>query len=277
MDLILVESLLDEYVARHCMGAGARMPGISDLAGSLGWREHDVARALDSATAKGRFVFVEEPKGWLVSPSDPSSRHVGCSLPLLWSWLKRLVSPSHPGSRRGYSFAKSAETHGNRLETHVLEAVRRRPTSDQSHPFYASEIEARKTLGIEPDSSFLVINRCRILNDVPGAIQRAYLDPARFPVDFVSRHDFSKESLIGIYERYHYKVIGRDTLLTARLPNQYESGLLEQRYGVRHHTPVIDAEQCLYAKDSNRRRFVLEYLRATYLENWKYEIPSRPA
>lgn len=250
MDLLLVESLLDEYVARHSMGAGARMPGTPALAVSLGWREYDVARALSSATTKGKFV--KDSEGWL-------------------------VSPSHPGSGGGYSFAKSAETHGNQLETHVLEVVRRPPTSDESHPFYTPEIEACRALGIEPDSSFLVINRCRILNGVPGAIQRAYLDPARFPVDFDSRHNFSTESLISLYGRYDYKVLSRDTLLTARQPNKYECGLLLQRYGVLHLTPVIDAEQCLYAEDSNGQRFVLEYLRATYLENWKYEIRSRPA
>ena len=72
MDLVLVESLLNEYVAHHGMIAGARMPGIPDLAGSLGWREHDVARALGSATAKGKFV--RDSEGWLVGATLPDGR-----------------------------------------------------------------------------------------------------------------------------------------------------------------------------------------------------------
>jgi hypothetical protein len=68
-------------------------------------------------------------------------------------------------------------------------------------------------------------------------------------------------------------------LLTARLLSPYESNLLVQRYGSdSRDRAVLDAEQRLYALDPKTKEpFVLEFLKASYLEHWKYEIKNRPA
>ena len=251
MDLFLVESLLDEYVAQHKLDVASRLPPLPQLARDLRWREYDIARALECGVRRKQYT--RDDSGWA-------------------------VGPAHRNTARTYSFSRSAVTHGNRLATHVILAAKRSTISDESHPFYVSEQEAITTLGLNAGADLIVIHRCRIVNDEPGALQRAYLDPSRFPPGFLESHDFAAESLIEIYEKEGYNVFSRDTALKARCLNQYESGLLELRYKVQHHdSPVLEAEQCLYAEDRAGQRFVLEYLRSTYLENWTYEIPNRPA
>jgi DNA-binding GntR family transcriptional regulator len=199
-------------------------------------------------------------------------------------WVVR--SRSVIGEHRGFSFAKSAKLRGRALLNDVLEAAQRLPLEDSNHPFYKVEQRVQEQLGLAATSPFLVIERVRLLEDRPdsdkkraGALQRAYLDPARFPPDFLKRHKFEKESLIAIYEKYGYKLTTRDTLLTARLLSPYESNLLVQRYGSdSRDRAVLDAEQRLYALDPKTKEpFVLEFLKASYLEHWKYEIKNRPA
>lgn len=200
-----------------------------------------------------------------------------------------------------FSFAQSAAAHGRTLKTEVLYAGMRDPLNDNEHPFYAVELEAQKSLGITPDSKLLVVERARVL-DVPvsgeatklnpSAFQRSYLNPARFPPDFLQKH-FPPDSLqkphdtgvslMELYDRYGrelgYTVASRDTVLSARGVNLYEVNLIRQHY---HADPrgriVLDAEQRLYARDSSSgEMFVLEFLKASYLDDWKYEVKNRPA
>jgi DNA-binding GntR family transcriptional regulator len=260
MDLFLVETLLDAYVAGHGLAPGAQLPAVSELARALAWREHDIDRTLRSGALKGKFRQVIAKDDALKSATTT------------W-FVGDVACPPEPS----YSFTASAAIRGSRLENRLIEAVRRPALGDLRHPFYRQEAIAAEVLGIAPGGDLLLISRFRIVDGKPGVFQRAYLHPERFPADLFTKHDLTKESLIGIYSGCGYKILSRDTRLTARLANQYESGYLSQHHGPQHLIPVIDSEQCLYAEDPAGTRFVLEYLRAAYLEDWQYDIPTRPA
>jgi len=177
-----------------------------------------------------------------------------------------------------FSFARSAVLEGKSLKTDLISATARLPLSDQEHPLYEVEQDAHRTLKLKPDTQFLVIERARLLDGKPSAIHRVFLDPSRFPGDFLERHKFGADSLIEIYGEYGHKLLSRDTVLMARSTNMYEINLLRQRYHSETRRIVLDAEQQLYAQNPNTPEpFVLEYLKASYFDDWEYKIRNRPA
>jgi len=164
------------------------------------------------------------------------------------------------------------------LKTEVIDAAIRFPTDDKEHAFYLLEQRVHDALRLAKDLPFIVIERLRLLDGHPGAFQQVYLNPTHFPADFIQRHDFKTESLIKIYEGYGYRLLSRDTRLAARSANLYEINWI-RRYGPDlGNRTVLDAEQRLYAEGQKEKSpIVLEFLKASYLENWNYEIKSRPA
>lgn len=173
------------------------------------------------------------------------------------------------------SFAQSAAREKQVVATHVIrgELEKRPPWTAEDYPFRSVEETARKKLGLAPGESFLVIPRIRTLKGVPRVVHRAYLSPARFSPNFLEEHDFAHSSLIRIYEECGYVLTSRETTLTARYANLLELG----DFGTpeRGPTPVLVAEQQLFAIDpSTNKPFTLEYLVATYL-NWQYRIENR--
>lgn len=250
-DIASIESRIDTYIHEQGLTRGSRLPPDRDLAAQLLCEEDALVKALQAAEKK--LKVTRDEQGWRVIPLD--------------------LRDHHP-----FSFTKSAESSGRGLMTDVLEVSVRLPMADKKHPFYEVERTAQGALGLASDSPFLIIVRFRLLEGKPSALHRAYLDPARFPKDF-PKHDFKTESLIDLYIRYGYKLLSRDTVLTARLAYVYETNLLNRGYQSEpHERVVLDAEQRLYAQDPKTGdRFVLEYLKASYLEDWKYEIKNRPA
>jgi DNA-binding GntR family transcriptional regulator len=251
-DIESIENLIQNYISAHRLENGSHLPSPHDLAQQLARDEDAILNALRSAETKLRLS--SENGVWTVVSPETLSDHA-------------------------FSFTKSARNRD--LATEVIEASVRLPMRDMEHPFYNVEQRARKALDIPPDSEFIVIERLRLLGGIPGALQRAYLNPSRFHNDFLKNHNFKDESLIGLYEKYGYKLLSRDTVLSARLTNLYEKHLINRfdKHGFKVKTSVVlDAEQQLYATDpENNSRVALEFLKASYFENWRYEIKNRTA
>jgi DNA-binding GntR family transcriptional regulator len=251
-DITVTEFLVDDYISRNGLADGARLPAPRELAARLSRDEATVLDALKAAERRLRIVHNQD--GWVVASATVSDRHP-------------------------FSFTQSAAAHGQKLETDVLEAKVRLPMEDPEHPFSGDELLAHEVLGLTGASPFIVIVRLRLLGGRPAVLHRVYLDPARFPAQFLDQHDFKKESLLEVYKQNNYRPVSRDTTLMARGANLYEiSQLLQKYHSGLGHRAVLDAEQRLFAQGpDNGPPFVLEFLKATYLENWKYEIKNRPA
>jgi len=247
-----IENLIDNYIFEHKLTHGSLLPPPQEFATKLDCAEELLVQTLKMRESKGKLSFNQG----------------------MWGVLAPETISDH-----SFSFTKSA---GKRnLATKLIKGAVRLPMDDKEHPYYVIEQRVQDALGIAKNSAFIVIERLRLLDERPSAFHRVYLNPARFPIsgtDFLKAHNFETESLIDIYRRYGHRIETRDTVLAARSANLVEKNIL---YRYRPHletSAVLDAEQKLYAIDpKDGSLFVLEFLKASYLENWQYEIKNRPA
>ena len=257
-EIAFFEKLIDAYILDNKIAHGCRLPEIPELAKQFGSEVDTVQAALEAAERKHKVA--RELGGWIA------------------------ISAAHR-DHHPFSFTKSVESFHRKLTNDVLKVEVRLPLdqgyiakSEEQHPFHEVERKAQSALGLAEDEPFLIIERFRLLDERPSALHRAYLDPSRFPETFVRQHDFRTKSLLDAYVEYGYELLYRDTVLEARVANVYEIGVLTQRYKSQSHDRVVlDAEQLLFARDRDTGKpFVLEFLKASYLEHWKYTIRHRP-
>jgi len=248
-DIGSIESLIDRYVFEHGLDDGSTLPPLEELAAEIECDEESLVKTLQTLETKRK---VSHDGG-------------------VWTVI-------FPETLRDHSFSFTKSAQGRGLTTEVIHQSVRFPMGDKDHPFYLVEQRVHEALGLARNLPFLFIERLRLLGGHPGALQRAYLNPSRFPQDFFERHDFKVESLIDIYEQSGHRLLSRDTVLAARLANVYEINTLN-RYGPSlQNRVVLDAEQRLYAEGpESKSPFIIEFLKASYLENWRYEIKNRPA
>ena len=245
-----IETRLDNYVFDRGLGDGSPLPSVSELAAAFQCNEQLVRDALESAQRKKKVTYDQG----------------------VW----RLVA-TRVVSDASFSFTQSARGHGHPLTTDVKEAAARLPSANQGDLLYATEHRAYRALGLSLPAPFIVIERVRLFDGHPGALQRVYLNPANFSNDFLERHNFATESLIDIYRHYGYTLKSRDTVLAARLTSPYEQIEMSRYDKTFWSRVVLDAEQLLYADKTGRSSFVLEFLKASYFDGWRYEIKNRPA
>jgi DNA-binding GntR family transcriptional regulator len=132
------------------------------------------------------------------------------------------------------------------------------------------ERRAQSSLGLLRTEPFYVIARLRILNDEPRVIERVFLNPAHFPIDFLSEHDFGTESLIHAYLSCGFDPILRETEVRARLAHDEEQRLLNMRA-----EPILEAEQEMRAIRSDvATPVVFEFLHAVY-RDWTFRMVDR--
>ena len=236
----LAKSIIYRYISDHCLNEGEQLPDPKYLAALYGHKVTAVESALEVACQAG--ILVRSPVGGFVVRSIPKEQ----------AWL---------------SFSHSAALHGKRIDkTTVREAKLRLPLLDPDDPITTGfEKEAHRTLGLEEGEPFIVISRIRLLggsdSDAPRVIHRVYLDPKRFPISFLSDHDFALESIVRIYNHHGYVIRRRMDRARARLACPSERIDLE----INLSDPVLDvAQHTVATAQDDQTPFVLEYLRATY-------------
>ena len=115
-----------------------------------------------------------------------------------------------------------------------------------------------------------MIARLRLLDGIPRAIHRAYLNPALFPPTFLSDYDFVQGSLLDAYNHCGYRIESRRTTLRARMPSAEETATLQIG-----SEPVLSASQVTQAVSlDDTSPVVLEVMEACY-HDWDYEILNR--
>ena len=183
----------------------------------------------------------------------------------------------------GFSFAKYAQEHKQKLQTIVLEKIVRLPIFDDENPAQTEiEQKACKSLKLAIDEPFIVIARMRFLDGLPKVIHRAYLNPKQFAPDFLELHDFANESLVHIYRNNGYKLTTRNARLQARFAYLYDKvdflKNLSREHEDFHHAyndPILYVEQELFAEEKTTgEKVVLEFLHAAYVD-LVYDILDR--
>jgi GntR family transcriptional regulator len=199
-------------------GAGKQLPSERTFSERLGVSRVTVRRALATLHAEG-WLKATPTKGWFTSSGF-------------------LVPNSFT------SFTAMGRSHGLTVSARVL-TQRVRP----------ADLHEAERLEIEPGAPLFELERLRLLDDVPIAIDVGRLSAFRFSgLDSV---DFRSASLYEtLDEQYGVSVVTADYLVTASIANQRQSRLLDATVG----HPVLAAEQMTF--DDQRRP--IEWGEATY-------------
>ncbi len=112
-------------------------------------------------------------------------------------------------------------------------------------------------LDILSGTLLICIKRQRLVNDVPVAVESAYLVHARFPG--LSEIDFNTHSLYDVLEnRYGIRLTRARQFIEAQGADEEVAALL----GIEPHKPVLAMERITYADDNRPVEYVHSYYRA---------------
>ncbi len=254
-----ITARLLDYIAEHKLKDEQALPSEQQLIEDLHCQPEELRNALQTFESQG--LVKCEQNAWIVH------HHI-------------VVDEND-----GFSFAKHALERKQKLETRVLEKAIRKPIIDDDNPALTEmEQKAHQTLQLAADEPFIVIARMRILGDLPKVIQRVYLDPKRFPPDFLELHDFANESLVHIYRNNGYQLTTRNTHLQARFAWIYDKvdflNNLDRDHETFYHKyndPILYAQQDLFAENKETgEKIVLEFMQAAYVD-LVYDVLDRPA
>jgi GntR family transcriptional regulator len=238
-----VESVILKYIADRALREGDALPSDREFAIMAGCSMQPIMQAMRELGRKG-----------LVLRRAGAATIVHSPVPLI--------------DDREFSFSYNAlHRYGQNLKNKLLELSCRLPAEGN---FFQDEKKAQESLYLKRKEPFYVIVRLRLLDNIPRAIHRAYLNPSLFPSSFISDHNFEEESLIAIYNNYGFIIESRNTTLRARLPISEEALILKIK-----QEPLLDATQVMEASNVDACGLVtLEYMRACYL-NWDFNVMNR--
>lgn len=189
---------------------------------------------------------------------------LGVSRTALRSAIKQLVSQGILESRHGSGtyLRRSKPTQifqESGSFTDIVEATGRVAGSRTLHAreACADDLLAEK-MGIAPDSPIFIIERVRLADGVPIAIQTSYIDMLRCPG--IGEHDFDNESLLRVIkDSYGIGITGGMQRISITKVDEREARLL----GVGKGTPAF-FEQCFNQDEKGR---TVEYCRSVTLAN----------
>jgi len=169
-----------------------------------------------------------------------------------------------------FSFSATAHRLGHELENRLCELSLRLPQEGEQNRI---ECEAQDALGLKKNEPFIIIERLRLLDSVPSALQQVFLNPAHFPDDFRVVHDFQRESLLDIYKSAGINTLNRDTVLQARYPIEREAKLLRLDL---LNIPLLSVKQITQGLVGDDKKPVpTEWMHAVYGAGWEYKISNR--
>jgi len=237
--------LIKQYIQEENLTEGMPLPSDQDFAAMANCSVQPVIRAMNELVRSGE---VQRRAG---GTTRVLSRH-----PKLGQHL--------------FSFSTTAHHFGYEVENRLCELSWRLP---QKGDHYDIECEAQNTLGIKENEPFLIIERLRLLDAIPSALQQVFLNPAHFPDDFRSVHDFQRDSLLDIYKSAGINVQNRDTLIQARFPTEREASLLRLDSP---YIPLLSVKQVTQGiVGDNSQLTPIEWMHAIYRPGWEYKVSNR--
>ena len=224
-----VKRLIIDWIERGELSPHDRLPGERELAAQLTVSRMTVRRALTELIHEQR-ISTQPGVGTFVAEPRMTRRMM---------------------SARGLSedLAKA----GHRLTSHVLELGLRHPAADIA-----------AILKVPQGASVVVLERLRVLDDEPFALQRAYLPTALFPD--LHTLDFRERSLYAtIRGKYGLSIDRGDLTLEATEPSAAERDLLKLLEG----EPVLVMVRISYTADE----VPIEFIRSAYRgDKYKFSI-----
>lgn len=221
---IQIKEHLTQQIREATYPGGSRLPSERDLSLELGVSRMTVRQALQ-ALVKDEVIFSRSGKGYYVRQ------------PKIDQELGILTSFSEEMLQRGFTPTSRVVISEIQLAT--------------------SEIV--ENLHLSPGGEVVVLQRVRLAEKIPIALETAYLDHELCP-GILKDHDFSHQSLYkALREEYNCPLTWAKQWVEARLPTPSEQKLL----AVDGQTPVLSNTRITYT----RRERPVEYVTSIYLSD----------
>lgn len=202
---VAVARALAEDLRAGSPGDAAHLPSERDLCARFGVSRVTVRRALHELEAEG-LIAAAAGRGWFVR-------------------VQRLEEPEN----ELLSFTAIAETRGLRATARVLTAATREAT-----------LEEAERLGVAPGAPVVALDRLRLLDGVPLAIDRSLLPVSRVPG--ILERDWTSASLYEAMTEAGCAPVRADYVVRADAADADDGRLLELGQG----GPVLRADQLSY-------------------------------
>lgn len=213
---------LERLIAAGVYSSGEKLPSERELAEIYGVSRMTARQAIQQLVQSGQAV-ARVGKGTFVS--QPRIHHE----------LRELTSFTEEMQRRG------SESSSVVLQTHETTA----------------SADTAKLLQIEPRTPIYVLQRIRMADAHPLALETAHLNPTYCP-DLFKNHDFSKDSLYRVLrEVYHVHLVRANQWIEARLPDSYE----QKHLNIKQYDPVLSLTRVTF----NENDLPLELVRSVYI------------
>lgn len=146
------------------------------------------------------------------------------------------------------SFTEDMRNRGFRTATRLLEL--------QIAP---ADRKVSQALGVAPDEPVIAVERLRLADEEPMALEVSHLPAARFPDLLLHKHELAHTSLYEILRAcYNVTLDVAEETLEARLASAKEASLLEIHSG----SPVLQRERVTLDQDGTPVEFVRSLYRA---------------
>ncbi|MEM6283590.1 MAG: GntR family transcriptional regulator, partial [Chloroflexota bacterium] len=151
--------------------------------------------------------------------------------------------------------------HELRELTSFTEEMKRRGSGSSSVVLQTTDtqanVETAQLLQIEPKTPIFVLQRIRMADARPLALETAHLNPVYCP-NLFTNHDFRTDSLYRVLrEVYHLHLVWANQWIEARLPDSYE----QKHLNVKQHDPVLSLTRVTF----NEHDLPLELVRSVYI------------
>jgi len=197
---IQIKELLQTQIENGAFAVGDRLPSERELSEAYGVSRMTARQALQ-LLQQGGFTRRQVGKGTYVSR------------PQIDQELRELTSFTQDMSGRGL------HPHSRVLHTGIL----------------AADAEVAGHLGVTPGEEIVLLQRVRLADDKPIALETAHL-PHRLCPDILRRHDFAVESLYAVLQgEYGLHLVWANQLIGARMPDRAERAAL----GLPPRVPVL--------------------------------------
>jgi GntR family transcriptional regulator len=224
-----LKSQILDAISDGILSVGDALPSERELVEQLNVSRMTIRRALNDLVTSGQ-LFTRPGKGTYVQPAK-LEQHLG---------------------RLG-GFSAEMALGGHRVTSQVLRAE-----------VIPAEEKLAARLGIQPSDNAIVLERLRLVDDVPTGWHRSHL-PERLCPNLL-RFDLAAGSLYDILRReYHIPLKWAKQSMEATLSNWEEQRLL----GLPDGAPILLAERTTYTVND----VIIEYSKASYrADRYRYEI-----
>jgi len=207
-------NLIASEIASGALEAGRRLPPERELCQQLNISRVTLRKALSSLVEDG-LLSSSHGRGWYVAAGGGAPER---------EWPNSLESFTETAARMGL------EPSSRVLRSEIVPA-----TFDEA-----------EELGLAPGSPVFVLERVRLLNEVPIAVDRARV-PASFDPDFLDA-DYTVESLYGRLEAAGLSLAHAETTIEARKADAEVADQL----GLKEADPILVMHQLVVDDDGRR-------------------------